>query len=142
MPEERYRHEKDEKDEKDHHEKGDGGMEEKWRRDPLSGIFFGLIVVGVGIIFLLASQGRIDWADWWAYLLIIIGAVFIIEVLIRSIMPAYRRPVFGKLLAGLVLIAIGAANAYGIGQWWPYIIIAVGVAILLYAIARIMKPRE
>jgi type IV secretory pathway VirB2 component (pilin) len=54
-------------------------------------------------------------------------------------MPAYRRPVFGKLIAGLVLIAIGASNIYGLGEWWPLIIIGVGVVILFNALFRIRK---
>ena len=145
MSKEIHRHEKDEKDEKDEkgrHEKGEGGMEEKWRRDPLSGIFFGLIVIGVGIILLLGVRGNIDWDDWWAYLLVVIGCVFIIEALVRYAMPAYRRPMFGRLLIGLVLVAIGASSIYAFGEWWPLIVIVVGVAILLFGIARFMRPRE
>lgn len=145
MSKERQRYEKDEKDEKDekgHHEKGEGGMEEKWRRDPLSGIFFGLTVIGVGIILLLAVQNYIDWEDWWAYMLIIIGCVFIIEALVRYAMPAYRRPIFGRLLIGLVLMAIGASSVYGFGRWWPLIVVFIGVVILLYGLSRMMRPKE
>ncbi|MGD2295951.1 MAG: hypothetical protein PVF22_08945 [Candidatus Aminicenantes bacterium] len=148
MPEERYRHEKDEKDEKGRDEKdekgrdekGAGGMEEKWRKDPLSGIIAGLIIIAVGVTFLLASQDKIDWSNWWAYLLLGIGCIFILEVLLRSILPAYRRPIFGRLLAGLILIAIGASNIYGIGTWWPLIIIGVGVVIIFSALFRKRKP--
>jgi peptidoglycan/LPS O-acetylase OafA/YrhL len=117
-------------------------MEEKWRRDPLSGIFFGLAVIAVGIILLLASQGNIDWSDFWAYIFVVIGCIFIIEALLRSVMPVYRKPVFGKLLAGAILIAIGASNIYDIGTWWPLMIIAVGVVIILSVFFRHMRPRE
>jgi cation transport ATPase len=142
MPEQRYRHEKEEKQEKDEKgrdEKEQGGMEEKWRRDPLSRVISGLIVITIGVLFLLASQEKIAWEDWWAYLLLALGGIFIFEVLLRSIMPAYRRPVYGKLIAGLVLIAIGASNIYGFVSWWPLIIIGVGVFILFSALLR---PRK
>ncbi len=145
MPEERYRYEKDEKEEKEEkgrHEKGGGGMEEKWRRDPLSGIFFGLLVIGFGVILLLAARDYIDWSDWWAYMFIVVGCVFLIEALLRSVMPAYRRPIFGRLLAGLILVAIGASNIYGIGTWWPLIIIAAGVVIILSVFFRHRRPKE
>jgi hypothetical protein len=82
---------------------------------------------------------KIAWEDWWAYLLLALGGIFIFEVLLRSIMPAYRRPVYGKLIAGLVLIAIGASNIYGFVSWWPLIIIGVGVFILFSALLR---PRK
>ncbi len=142
MPEQRYRHEKEEKQEKDEKgrdEKEGKGMEEKWRRDPLSRVIFGLIVITVGVLFLLASQEKIAWEDWWAYLLLVLGGIFIFEALLRSVMPAYRRPVFGRLIAGLVLIAIGASNIYGFVSWWPLIIIGVGVIILFSAFFR---PRK
>ena len=59
MPEQGHRHEKEEKQEKDEKgrdEKEGKGMEEKWRRDPLSRVIFGLIVITVGVLFLLASE--------------------------------------------------------------------------------------
>jgi cation transport ATPase len=139
MPEQRYRNEKEEKDEKSRDEKEEKGKEEKWRRDPLSGLIAGLIIISVGILFLLATQEKIDWSDWWAYLLLTLGGIFILEVLLRSIMPAYRRPIFGKLIAGIVLIAIGASNIYGLVSWWPLVIIGVGVVILFNALFRFRK---
>jgi len=142
MPEQRYRHEKEEKQEKDEKgrdEKEGKGMEEKWRSDPLSRIIFGLIVITVGVLFLLASQENIAWEDWWAYLLLVLGGIFIFEALLRSVMPVYRRPVLGRLIAGLVLIAIGASNIYGLVSWWPLIIIGVGVFILFSAFFRHRK---
>ena len=142
MPEQRYRHEKEEKHEKDEkgrEEKEEKGTEEKWRRDPLARAIFGLIVIAVGVLFLLASQDKIAWGDWWAYFLLVLGGIFLFEVLVRSVIPAYRRPVYGRLIAGLVLIVIGASNIYGFVSWWPLIIIGVGVFILFSALFR---PRK
>jgi Ca2+/Na+ antiporter len=142
MPEKQYRNEKEEKQEKDEKardEKDEKSQEEKWRRDPLGRVIFGLIVIAVGVLFLFASQDKISWDDWWAYFLVALGGIFIFEVLIRSIMPAYRRPVFGKLIAGIVLIAIGAFNIYGMVSWWPVIIIGVGVLILFSGLFRARK---
>ncbi|MDY6893610.1 MAG: hypothetical protein SVO26_07885 [Chloroflexota bacterium] len=143
MSEDRRRSEKDEKDEKNHNEKDRGeGMEEKWQRDPLSGIFFGLIVVLVGVFLALASMNIISWAIWWAYLLAGVGVVLIVEAIIRYASPTQRRPVFVRLLVGLILIAIGGSNIAGLENWWPLLIIIVGAAIVLYGITRAMRPRE
>jgi len=142
MLEQRNRNEKEEKQEKDEKardEKDEKSQEEKWRRDPLGRVIFGLIVIAVGVLFLFASQEKIAWEDWWAYFLVVLGGIFIFEVLIRSIMSAYRRPVFGKLIAGIVLIAVGAFNIYGLVSWWPVIIIGVGVLILFSALFRVRK---
>jgi Ca2+/Na+ antiporter len=142
MPEQRYRNEKEEKQEKEEKtrdEKEEKSQEEKWRRDPLGRVIFGLIVITLGVLFLLATQDKIAWEDWWAYFLLALGGIFILEVLIRSIMPAHRRPIFGKLIAGVVLVAIGASNIYGVVSWWPLIIIGVGVVILFNALFRLRK---
>ena len=137
MPDQRHRNEKEEKHEKDEkarNEKEEKSQEEKWRHDPLGRVIFGLIVIAVGVLLLFASQGNIAWEDWWAYFLLTLGGIFLFEVLMRSIMPAHRRPVFGKLIAGLVLIAIEASIIYGLGTLWPLIIIGVWVSILFSAL--------
>ena len=126
MPEE-----KPEDRERRRDEKREEGTEEKWRRDPISGVVTGLIVLALGVLLTLAARDVISWDDWWKYFLIGIGVVFLIEVLIRRLKPAYRRPVFGRFVAGLVLICVGAAFVGGFGNWWPLIIVAVAVAILL-----------
>ena len=112
-------------------EKGGERMEEKWRRDPISGIAFGLIVLALGVVLTLAARNVISWADWWKYFLIGIGVAFLIEVSIRRLKPAYRRPMFGRFVAGLVLICLGVALVGGFGTWWPLIIVAIAVAILV-----------
>jgi fatty acid desaturase len=142
MPEHQHRNEKQEKQEKEEKardEKDEKSQEEKWRRDPFGRVIFGLIVIAVGILLLLASQDIISWDIWWAYLLMALGGIFIFEALIRSLMPAYRRPVSGKMIAGIVLIAVGAFNIYGWVSWWPVIIICVGVFILFSALFRVGK---
>jgi fatty acid desaturase len=142
MPEQKYRNEKEEKQEKEEKardEKDEKSQEEKWQRDPLGRVIFGLIVIAVGVLLLLASQDKIAWEIWWAYFLLVLGGIFIFEVLIRSIIPAYRKPVSGKLIAGVVLIAIGAFNIYGLVSWWPLIIIGVGVIILFSGLFRVRK---
>jgi cation transport ATPase len=137
MPEQEHGHgrpEKQEKDEKGWDEKEEKGRDEKRRRDPISRVTSGLILIGIGILFLLTTQDKIAWADWWAYLLLVLGGIFIFEVLLRSFTPAYRRHVFGRLIAGVVLVIIGAAHLYGFVTWWPLIIIGVGAVILLSAL--------
>jgi hypothetical protein len=112
-------------------EKRDEGMEEKWRRDPISGVVFGLVVLALGVLLTLAAKNVISWDDWWKYFLIGIGVAFLIEVAVRRLNPAYRRPMFGRFVAGLVLICLGVAFVGGFGTWWPLIIVAIAVAILV-----------
>lgn len=129
-----------EKQEKKHDEKKWDSHEEKWQHDPIGRIIFGLIVVWLGISFLLRTMDIVYWDDWWAYFILGLGAIFIIEILIRMLRPEYQRPYMGKLIAAVVLIAIGLGNIYNIENWWPFVIIAVGIIILLGGLRRHREP--
>ena len=62
--------EKQESKERRRDEKGGEGMEEKWRRDPISGVVFALILLTLGVLLTLAVRGLILWDDWWKYFII------------------------------------------------------------------------
>jgi ABC-type nickel/cobalt efflux system permease component RcnA len=136
MPEEKEHHEKE------HAEKEEEqGIEEKWRKDPFSALTLGLIVILAGVLLFLAYQEIIEWEGWWAYFLLGIGCVIIITALARYASPPHRRPIFGKVCLGLILICIGSVNIYGLEEWWPLIIIVVGILIIIYGMTRARKPK-
>ena len=91
---------------------------------------FGLLLVGIGALFLLDSTDTLDtenvWGLVWPSILAVLGAWFLIRERARS-------------LAGLVLLGLGvgffAQNAGWveegwIGRYWPVIVIVAGLAIL------------
>lgn len=114
--------------------------EEKWARDPIGAIFFGLILLVVAVVLLLGTQGYVEWEDIWAYFLVGLGLIFWVEAVARFALPAYRRPIFGRLILGLVLVAVGAANIYGLAEWWPVALIVVALAVVLYGLVRLIRP--
>lgn len=128
----------------EHEEKGGESVEEKWQRDPLSKIFFGLILVLLGLLLFLELQDLLQdiliEAPWWAYFLLGLGILFLLEVIVRATRPEYRRPYQGKLIAGVILAAIGIANIYDIREWWPLIIIIAGLLIIFLGFQRSKQP--
>ena len=100
------------------------------KQDPLSGMSGGLILILLGVLFLMAQQDYISWNNWWAYFLVGLGAIFILESLIRITRAEPSGRYTGKLIGGAVLLVIGAANAFGMVSWWPLILILVGVFLL------------
>jgi cobalamin synthase len=106
------------------------------KRDPYSGIFGGLILILLGVLFFLATMDVISWGDWWAYFLVGLGAIFIIEFIVRSVTPAYLRQDKGKLVIGTVLVIIGGAHIVGMVSWWPLILIAVGIIIVFTSLKK------
>ncbi len=108
-------------------------MRPRWRREPMPGLFFGLILLLLGVIFLLAAQDVIPWGNWWKYFLIGLGGILIIQAIISYVHPAFRRLRLGRLVFGAVLVCIGLGLLGGFGTWWPLILIAIGLALLLNA---------
>ena len=145
----------EEKELQKHEEK----MDEKWHQDPLSAVVGALILMWAGVVLLARNLGVLDafnrmldllpipepdlpfdipFLGTSAWQLFFLGAagIVICEVIIRLLVPAYRRRVFGSIIGAIVLLALG------LGSWnliWPLVLIAIGVSILLSGIFR--KPR-
>jgi len=117
-------------------EKDIEASEENKKHDPFSRITGGLILILLGVLFLLVTLDYMSWGDWWPYFLIGLGVIFILEGIIRSISPTYREQITGKFIAGIVLIIIGSSFIVGMSNWWPLIIIAVGVIVLISPLWR------
>lgn len=135
-----------EKEEKEEKGRGPEGIEEKWARDPLGTAIGALILIWLGVTLFLANLGTFAWIQWenfWAWFVLGVGAIFILEVLIRLVVPEYRRPIGGRLIAGVILLAIGASFTFlpfDIGKLWPLIPIAIGLAILFGGLFRLRRP--
>jgi hypothetical protein len=115
-------------------DRGWGDNRSEWRdkkyHDPLRGLFWGVILIMLGVLFFAQTQNWISWDSWWQIFLVGLGVVFLIDALIHSVNSSMRRGVFGKVIAGLILITIGTAFLIHLEQWWPLILIIIGVAIV------------
>lgn len=146
----------DEKDEKELQKREEKSAEEKWRNDPLSAAIWGLLFIWGGVVFLLDNLGYLATADAfldrlgrqtpdlpfavpfmrfeaWSLILVGGGLLLLLEVAIRLLVPAYRRPILGTLILAIVFLGLGLNN---FGLIWPFIIIAVGVGILIDGLRR------
>ena len=71
--------------------------------------------------------------DNWSLIFLGIAVILLMEVVIRLLIPAYRRPLMGTVI--FLIVCIGLA----FGSWnliWPLILIAVGASILLRGLFR------
>lgn len=125
--------------------------EEKHRRDPLSPIIWGLILVWAGGVLLLANLGVLDnilrqieglpfWlgrlVSGWSLVLVGAGVILLGEALIRLLVPIYRRPIGGLVFLALVFIGIGLGDLISWNILWPLILIGLGVLILFRGFSR------
>ena len=132
------------RDEKSREEKN---WDEKFRRDPISAIIWAILLIYAGVILLADNLGYLDtWlanlaaatnlpflADMqvWSVILLGAGIILLVEVLIRLLIPEYRRGVGGTIIAAFVLISISLGNQVGWTLVLPLILIGIGLAILV-----------
>ena len=139
MSDREYHGKEEEKEAEKEHEKeeekaGGGWGYEKWRRDPLSAAVWAAILIWAGVALLAENMGllvRFEWLDAWALIFIGAGGIVLLEVVVRLLVPSYRRAVGGTLVFAVVLVGIGVGNLFGWDVTWPLILIAIGVSILL-----------
>lgn len=135
------RDEKQEKQEKreEKDEKGRGGWDEKWRNDPLSAITWAAILIWAGLVLLAENLGLIvplEALSAWNLIFAGAGLIVLLQALVRVLVPAYRRPVVGTVILGLILIAIGLGDLFNWGIVWALIIVALGVSLLVRGVIR------
>lgn len=132
---ERPRNEKEEKEEKERGESWD----EKWRRDPVDAAGWAFILIWAGLVFLAENMGllvRFEPLEAWSIGFIGAGLIVLLGVVVRLLVPAYRRPVTGSLVFGIILLGIGLGEVVGWVAIGPLILIAIGVGILLRGFFR------
>jgi hypothetical protein len=137
LEEQRYgRARRDEKQEKD--EKGDGGWDEKWRRDPLDALMWAIILIWVGVVLLGSNLGWFDdmALESWSIGFLGAGVIVLLTVLLRLLMPAYRKPLAGSVILGVVFIGIGLGEVIGWIIIGPLVLIGIGVGIILTGLFR------
>ena len=110
---------------------------EKWRRDPLTTMVWAAMLIWAGLVLLAHNIGLISLRigdtriEAWSVVFIGSGVIVFLEVLVRLVMPAYRRAVGGTLVFAAILVGIGLGDIVGWNIVWALILIALGVSVLL-----------
>jgi hypothetical protein len=131
-----YRYEKHEKQEKEEkHEKGRGG-------DITGAVVGGLILILLGVTFYLQQLNLISSDLWWAYFIIGLGAILILQGAMRRTRSG--RPFTGSIIGGAILLLIGLAFVLERQAIiWPLILVVIGVVVILSGLAgrrRVPNP--
>jgi hypothetical protein len=131
MSERRHNEKEEEKKEKEDEKRSEKQMDEKFRRDPVRGITFAIILIWGGIVAFIetADIGKPEWWQAWSVFLAGTGIILLIKALFR-LRPEHRRPIGGTLVIGIILVCLGLADIIGWAYSWPIILIAVGLIII------------
>jgi hypothetical protein len=133
-------------------EKEEKSFEEKSRRDPVEAMVWAATLIWAGLVLLARNMGMLDsllirlgdqgfglpfdveaWAGAWQIFFLGAAVLVLIGVVVRLLVPEYRRPLLGNLVWAIVLFGIA------LGQWnliWPLILIAVGLSMLFGGMLR------
>jgi hypothetical protein len=98
-------------------------------QDPLRGLFWGLLLVLLGVLFFLNEQKWLVGGRWWEALAIGIGAAFVVDAIFHYLNPAARPYTPGRLTPGIIMLAVGLVLLVGIATWWPVALVATGAAL-------------
>lgn len=112
------------------------GRREWGRGNPFRGLFPGLILVLLGVLLFLNIRGVLEDDTWWRYFLIGLGGIFLLDGGLQYLHPATRHHGGGKFIPGIILVLVGTAFVVGFEEWWPLVLVGVGVAILLGMLFR------
>jgi hypothetical protein len=105
-------------------------------RDSISAVLAGVFIILLGVLLFLVNQGILSWDTWWKYLIVGIGVILLIDSIIRYPQEGSAGIRTGRLIVATVLIGVGAAFLLGAVAWWPLVIIAVGVIVVVVALLR------
>ena len=125
----RRRNEKDEKDEK------------RGREDEKAAIMGGLVVVWLGLSLLLQNAGLLGWADFGGVFLLGLGLIIVFRGLWAYSQSGVFEQGFGYIVGGGFVTLIGAGIAFDLDEWWPVLLIALGLVVVVRALmARSENP--
>jgi phosphatidylserine synthase len=100
-------------------------------KNPFRGVFPGLALILAGVLFLANQMSWISGDTWWKWLLVGLGAIMMVSSLVQyRLVPEYRGRGRGRFIWGIALVVLGILFLAGVSQWWPIILIGVGLACL------------
>ncbi len=93
-----------------------------------------MLLVNMGI---LGSENILGYrVEAWSIGFLGAGVIVLIEVVIRLLVPTYRRNVGGTFIFAVVLLAVGLGEIVSWSVVGPLILIALGVSVLLGGLFR------
>jgi hypothetical protein len=93
--------------------------------DRLNRLTVGGAVIWIGLVFLIGL------APAWSWIVGGAGSLLLVEVGARLVIPEFRARPGGRLVLAAVLMTVGFGSALGLTEWWPLLLIAVGLSLLV-----------
>ena len=112
------------------------------RRRGLERFFWPSLLLIAGFIFLAENLGVLPGvrADAWDWIMVAVGGLLLGGALLRIVLPDAGEPSIFWMIAGAALIAVGLGDILAVnmdfGNWWPVILIIIGLSALAKGLRR------
>lgn len=100
------------------------------QRPPARYLFWGLILILWAVLIVVLQQHWMAAGDLWKAFIIGLGGISLVQAIIYSMIPSYRPRVFGRVVAGVILIFIGLGFLLGFNAWWPAVLVVAGAGVI------------
>ncbi len=109
------------------------------RHGGTEGIFWAAMLIMAGVILLADQTGRLPrygGADMWDWLMLGAGGLLLLQAFFQLLLPHAGHASAFWIIVGAVLFALGAGAIFGLNltQWWPAILILIGLSWLARAL--------
>jgi len=127
--------------------------EEKYQRDPLSTVVWGAILIWAGLVLLATTTGWLSnltsrlsdtrgfhflgvISSTWGLICIGAAVIILVEIVVRLLVPAYRRPILGSFILAMIFLGVGLGNLWDWNVAWALILIVLGVSFVTRSLRR------
>ena len=119
---------------------------ERRRNDPIGAVIGALVLIWLGVVMLAAQNPEmlrlgpfsVTWVNWWAFFCVGVGALLILQGVLR-VVTAFGRGIVGSFVWGAVLLLVGLAGIFpgmNLEQFWPLALILLGLGLLVTNLLR------
>jgi len=108
-------------------------------RRPSRLLFLGLFFIALGLTLLLFELRLLDEAEAIGAALSSLGSILMLDAFVRHRLPWTRHKTVPYAVLGALFIALGAAFSLGLREWWPLVLVALGLSSIAYGLSRFPK---
>ena len=62
--------------------------------------------------------------------------IILVEIVVRLLVPAYRRPILGSFILAMIFLGVGLGNLWDWNVAWALILIVLGVSFVTRSLRR------